>query len=160
MAQNYLHEGCTLKLTNGSGAAIASGEPIFVGGIKGVALADIANNATGPVHTEGVFTLTKKASLAISEGDSLFWDVDPGEITKTAADGVFIGVAAAAAGSSDATVNVLLVQGAGVPAAYVAAISTADGSDAATTQALANATKTKVNAILTALQAKGIMLSA
>lgn len=159
MAQNYRHEGCQLLLTNSSGSAIASGDPIFVGGIKGVALADIANGATGPVRTEGVFTLAKKASLAISEGDILFWDVTPGEITKTAADGVFIGYAEAAAGSSDTTVEVLLTQGGGV-SANVAAISTADGSDAATTQALANATKTKVNAILTALQNAGIMLSA
>lgn len=43
------------------------------------------------------------------------------------------------------------------PAEAVAAISTADGSDAATTQALANATKAKVNAILVALKAAGLM---
>jgi hypothetical protein len=35
--------------------------------------------------------------------------------------------------------------------------STANGSDLATTQALANALKTKLNALLTALRAKGII---
>ena len=42
-------------------------------------------------------------------------------------------------------------------AANVAQEATADGSDPATTQALANALKTKVNAILTALKNAGIM---
>jgi hypothetical protein len=37
-------------------------------------------------------------------------------------------------------------------AAAVADIATADGSDAATTQALANATKAKVNALLAAMR--------
>jgi hypothetical protein len=37
--------------------------------------------------------------------------------------------------------------------AALTAVSTADGSDAATTQALANALKVKVNAIITAIQA-------
>lgn len=43
-------------------------------------------------------------------------------------------------------------------AANVAAETTADGSDADTTQALANALKVKVNAILTALKTAGIMI--
>ena len=41
--------------------------------------------------------------------------------------------------------------------AAVAAEATANGSDAATTQALANALKTKVNAILTALKTAKVM---
>ena len=45
-------------------------------------------------------------------------------------------------------------------AAVVAAEATANGSDAATTQALANALKVKVNAILTALKAAKLMASA
>jgi hypothetical protein len=43
-------------------------------------------------------------------------------------------------------------------AANVAAVATADGSDADTTQALANALKVTVNAILTALKTSGIMI--
>ena len=41
--------------------------------------------------------------------------------------------------------------------AAVAAEATANGTDAATTQALANALKTKVNAILTALKTAKVM---
>jgi len=42
-------------------------------------------------------------------------------------------------------------------AANIAAESTVDGSDAGTTQALANALKVKVNALLAALKAAGLM---
>jgi hypothetical protein len=41
--------------------------------------------------------------------------------------------------------------------ASVAAIATADGSDPATTQALANANKAKINEILVAMKASGAM---
>lgn len=41
----------------------------------------------------------------------------------------------------------------------IAAITTADGSDAGTTQTLANATKAKVNAILVALKEHGLMVA-
>lgn len=44
------------------------------------------------------------------------------------------------------------------PAAAEADIATADGSDPATTQALANATKVKVNALLAKLRTKGVLL--
>lgn len=44
-------------------------------------------------------------------------------------------------------------------AVNVAACATADGSDAGTTQALANALKVKVNAILTALKNAGLMVA-
>lgn len=39
----------------------------------------------------------------------------------------------------------------------VADIATADGSDPATTQALANATKAKVNALLAAMRTAGLL---
>ena len=43
--------------------------------------------------------------------------------------------------------------------ANVAAITTADGSDAGTTQTLANANKAKINALLAALKTAGIMVA-
>ncbi len=44
-------------------------------------------------------------------------------------------------------------------ATTIAAEATANGSDAATTQALANALKTKLNAVIAALKAAGLMAS-
>lgn len=158
MAQNFVQEGEHLLLTNGTGSAIASGAPVFDGKLVGIALGTIANGAQGQVATQGVFSLAKKSALVVAEGDVLFWDATPGEITKTAADGLFIGYAAAAAAGADTHVNVLLVQT--KQGENVAAITTADGSDAATTQALANATKTKVNDLIAKLVAAGIIAGA
>lgn len=44
-------------------------------------------------------------------------------------------------------------------AAAIAPIATADGSDPATTQALANANKAKINALIAALKTAGLMAS-
>lgn len=153
--QNFIQPGEHIKFTNSTGSAIGSGVPVKAGNIVAVTLGSVANNASTEARTRGVFELKKKAALAINAGDAVFWDNDPGEVTKTAADGFFIGHAVAGVGSSAANVQVLLVQQS--QSGAVADISTANGSDAATTQALANSTKTKVNEILAALRAAGIL---
>lgn len=157
--QNFIQQGEHLEITNTSGATIGSGKPAKVGGVVGVALGNIANNATGTIRTQGVFSFPKKASLAVSAGEPVFWDADPGEITKTAGDGFFVGFATEAAGGPATTVKVVIANGPQTAAA-VADVSTANGSDAATTQALANALKTKVNDLLAALRAAGIVAGA
>jgi predicted RecA/RadA family phage recombinase len=159
MAQNFIQPGEHLEITNGGNTAIASGAPVKHGSIVGVALGIIpANGGKGTIRTTGVFQLPKKANLVINSGDAVFWDSTPGEITKTATDGFFIGYAVAGALGAATTVNVLLVQEAnGAQAANVAQNATANGSDAGTTQALANSLKTSVNAILTSLKNAGIM---
>lgn len=158
MATNYIQDGCTLQVTNGTGSTIASGSPVFVGNVRGVAIGSIADSESGPIATEGVFSFPKKASLAISAGDVVFWDATPGEVTKTAADGKYLGVAIDESGSSDETVNVAI--GENPVAAAVADIDTVDGSNAGTTQTLANDTKATVNALLASLRAAGIIAGA
>lgn len=144
MAQNFIQPGEHLELTNGTGSTITSGSPVFDGQIVGIALGDIADGKAGQVRTQGVFKLAKKASLAISEGDALFWDATPGEITKTAADGKFIGYAAAAALAAATHVNVLLVQ---TPkAANIAALTGGESP-----------TEAEFNALLTVLKNAGLM---
>lgn len=158
--QSYLRSGESLKLTNTSGVAIASGAVVIEGNILGVASAAIAIAAEGIVVVEGEFLLDKTTSLVIAQGDVLYFNTTTKKITKTITD-VYIGVATAAAASNDTTVKVLLKDSAGLPliaAANVAQVATANGSDAATTQALANQLKTTLNALLTALKAKGIVV--
>lgn len=158
MAQNFIACGETIEYANSTGVAITSGSPVIIGATAGVALVDIAIADTGTVMLEGIFQLAKTTPLAITQGDEVFWNTSTKKITKTATDSP-IGVASESALSAATTVNVLLHGSisATPKAANVAAITTANGSDAATTQALANATKTTVNAILTALQNAGIM---
>ena len=158
---NFIQDGDTIEYSN-SGSAISAGDVVVIGKLLGVAVTDIAaTTGVGTVALEGVFNLPKNTSLAITQGDQLFWDTTPGEVTKTATD-IPLGTAHESAASDATTVNVkLAAAGDNVPqAAVVAAEATANGSDAATTQALANALKTKVNAILTALKDAGLMASA
>ena len=158
---NFIQCGDTIEYTN-SGSAIAAGAPVVVGALVGIAVNDIAaSTGTGVLMLEGVFNLAKNTSTAISLGDPLYWSASAAEITKTATDAP-IGTAHSAAASSDTTVNVKLYEGgdAAPQAAVVAAVSTANGTDLTTTEALANQLKTSLNAVLTALKNAGLMASA
>jgi predicted RecA/RadA family phage recombinase len=159
MAQNYKISGSVLQLKNESGATIASGDVIIVGKFVGIAAADIEDDATGAVLTEGVFVLPKATGTAISQGDIVTYHAATGKVTKDPTVDPIIGIAASTEASGATTIEVCIDENP-LQAATVAAITTANGSDAATTQALANATKTTVNAILTALKNVGIMASA
>lgn len=160
MAQNFIACGEVIEYVNSTGTAIISDSPVIIGATVGIALVDIADGDSGSVMLEGVFELAKTTPLVITQGDEVFWNTTTKKITKTATDKPF-GVAYESALSAATVVSVILngSTSASTQAANVAAISTANGSDAATTQALANATKTTVNAILTALQNAGIMVA-
>ncbi len=72
MAQNYVQEGDVLNYTNASGSTITSGTAILIGTWLGVALADIANGATGSVAIEGVFTVAKLSTDVVAQGALLY----------------------------------------------------------------------------------------
>lgn len=105
MAKNFIHEGDVLNYT--AGANIASGQFVLIGTIGGVAIAAIANGSTGAVRVKGVFSIPK-ASGAVTQGAKLYWDATNSVLTTTASGNTIVGVAAAAAQSGDATVQVLL----------------------------------------------------
>lgn len=154
--QNYICEGSVIEVT--AGAAITSGDPVLSGSIFGVATNSAAIGEVVAVRVVGVYSLAKATGAAWSLGDRLFWDATNKVLTKTASANTPAGFAYADALSADATGLLMLTSNEGFnQAANVAAIATADGSDAGTTQTLANATKTTVNAILTALENAGIM---
>lgn len=77
MAKNYESDGNTIQWTNGTGAAVASGQMVKVGpSMLGVALVAIAIGATGSVAVEGVFSGVPKVSAAVfAQGEKLIWDV-------------------------------------------------------------------------------------
>lgn len=164
--QNYKQKGDVLDYTIPESTTITSGDIVNIGpALSGVAGKSGVEEEVIPVHIRGVFTLPKKASLVIAVGDEVYVDVSDGKVSKTTTHKA-LGVAAAAAASDDTEVDVVLVPKRGdvnstlAQAAVVAAVSTADGSDPATTQALANQLKTSVNAILTSLKEAGLMASA
>lgn len=158
--KSFVQEGSTLTYEIPSATTISAGDVLTIGEFVGVAVNGGTAGDKIAVNIEGVYKLTLKSSVNVTQGDKLYWDSTPGEITKTVTD-VFIGTAFEDAAGSTGEVLVKLagVKTASAQAANIAAIATADGSDAGTTQALANATKAKVNDILVKLKAAGIMIA-
>lgn len=114
MASNYIQPGETISWTNGTGAAIASGQVVAIGQIIGVALVDIANGAAGSVGIKGVYAVPKVTAAVIAAGESLVWDASAAAFDDnlaTPATGDISGaavVAIEAAGNGTTTVKVLL----------------------------------------------------
>jgi predicted RecA/RadA family phage recombinase len=105
MAKNYVQDGRTLNYT--AGANIKSGDFVLIGALGAIAKTDIANGKTGSVHICGVFSVPK-ASGAITQGAKLYWSATNNNLTTTASGNTFVGLAAEAAASGDASVKILL----------------------------------------------------
>ncbi|ATW24159.1 DUF2190 family protein [Candidatus Formimonas warabiya] len=76
MAKNFVQEGRRLFLTAGSG--VKSGDPVAVGQIAGVAVADVDSNNQTTVDTEGVYKLSVKGidgsgNSAVAIGDAIYF---------------------------------------------------------------------------------------
>lgn len=161
MTQSYQAPGSTLSLV-APYARATSGLGAKIGGIFGVSCDTVANGATGQFQIDGVHALTKTASQAWTLGDRVYWDDTNKRCDNDSTVGMFIGLATVAVGSGagETTGYVVLCPGAelfeGAQTA-IADISTADGSDAGTTQALANAIKAKFNTLLAELRLNGVL---
>ena len=79
-AQNYVHDTESVAYLN-PGAAISSGELVDLGDRYGVALVDIASNATGTVQINGVWSLARGNTNLIAAGAALYYS------SATAVDG-------------------------------------------------------------------------
>jgi len=83
MATNYLQPGDVLDITNATGSAVVSGEPIAIGFNRaGIALVDIANAAAGSVQVSGVFELAKNTSDAAVVGAPAYWKGSADEVVN------------------------------------------------------------------------------
>ncbi len=107
MAQNHVQEGRTMPWTNGTAAAVVSGDVVVVGAMVCVALGDIAIGDAGELATEEVFLVAKEAPLVIAQGDIVYWDAVNNRIDKTNTN-VLAGKAFAAAADAATTVLVKL----------------------------------------------------
>lgn len=109
MANNYKQPGKSIAYTN-TGVALTSGQPVAIGSMMGVALNDIAQNETGDIMLEGVFTLPKGAG-AIDVGDSLALDagllVDDSSATSGALLSCAVAVSPALDGDSAVTIKIV-----------------------------------------------------
>lgn len=110
----YVHDGHKIDYT--PNAAVAAGAIVLLGSMVCVAPSAIAANALGALAIGGVWDVAKITG-AIAAGAGVFWKAAGDPVGGTAgsgaasglnADGLPMGVAVAAAGSSDTTVRVRL----------------------------------------------------
>lgn len=107
--QNFIQEGEVINVVAPSGG-YASGDPVVVGGMVGIAVKDAAEGETVAVNLCGVYEVTK-ATGAVSQGDRIYYDEAEGEFTTVSAGMVFAGFAWADQSGGDATVLVKLMAG-------------------------------------------------
>ncbi|MDR3431049.1 MAG: DUF2190 family protein [Rouxiella aceris] len=106
MAKNFVQEGQTISITNTGAGVIESGDPVVLGDLVAVVVADIAVGDIGTGLAEGVFLLPKVAADVIPAGKKVY--IANGTIQLAAADAIAAGIAweAAAAGSTVVEVKI------------------------------------------------------
>ena len=105
MALNHVQTGNHMEWTNNTGADVASGSPVAVGSIIGIALVNIPDGATGELATEEVWELPKVAG-AISHGADLYFDGDMKITTTVTAIAAGVALAPAADDDEEAVVKI------------------------------------------------------
>lgn len=117
MSRTFVQPGDKLTHANGSGSDISAGDVVVIGDTVAIADVDIADGESGTVTVAGVHTVAKTTGTAWSQGDKIDWDASAGEfhlgVTPAAGDVTDCGIAAADAGSADATAELLLTPGTG-----------------------------------------------
>lgn len=104
----YWQKGDKIDYKNGGETVIESGEIVAFGSVIGIAGMDIPIGAIGTLVLSGVFKMPK-ATGAITAGAKVYYDATNKNITATATNNTFAGIAIAAAGASDADVLVRLM---------------------------------------------------
>ena len=83
MAIGHVAPGGVIPYTNTGGTAIAANTVIEFGAMIGVTTGIIAPGATGTVAISEVWTLPKDATVAVTQGDQLYWDATSDSVDKT-----------------------------------------------------------------------------
>ncbi len=107
MNASYWQKGETLDYT--APDAVQAGAVVKLTGRIGVAAAAIEKGARGSVHMVGVFEMPKAAALAVTMGETVYYDTENDCITTTATNNTHAGYAAALASANDASVLVKLL---------------------------------------------------
>lgn len=100
---NYIQKGASIDYT--APANVHAGDVVSLNTRIGVAASDIKSGEVGAVAVSGVFEIDKTASLAVAQGDAVYFNTTTKKITKTNTD-VPAGWAVAAVAAADATVLV------------------------------------------------------
>lgn len=160
--KNFVKKGIALGFTNSTGDTIYSGDPVIQVGLVGVSTTTVLDGEEGEMQMEGVYEFPMNGAIP-AIGTPLYWNATTKECDTDHTVGAFIGNCAASVCDMDNGVRVLL-PGEGHPAGdaltaqpAIADIAVANATDLATAEALANANKAKINAILAALRLAGVI---
>lgn len=148
--ETYVQPGKTLNLT-APGGGVVSGTGVLIGALFVVPTVTAAAGEKFSAFVAGVIEHGKVSAQAWTEGQRLYWNAGLSQVTSVATDGVFIGVAAAAAANPSSTGKVLLAAG---------KAELAEGQQAAnanTSGATLAALETEVNEIKQLLRDVGLM---
>ena len=104
--KNFVAEGLTID--HAPTAQRLAGAGTLIGAMVGVAVDDVAANATGVFRIEGVFTMPKLSTDVVAQGVQLYWDNTNLRWTLTSAGNTAAGKAYAAAGNGVTTVQVAI----------------------------------------------------
>ena len=111
MTDKYVQRGDVIDYTNG-GSAISAGDVVEMQHCLGIAITDIAANATGAVAVEGVWVVPKVSAAVFVVGEKLIYDTsanafDDSSATPATGDltGAAVAVVAGANGETTATVK-------------------------------------------------------
>ena len=149
--------------------SVAAGDVIVQDNLIGIARLDIAAGTLGSLAVVGVFDVVKDNSAVIA-GNAVYWDAEAKKATTAKTGNQYLGKAILDADASGETVRVLLNAVSDFVASIASAAAIADladnsggtasdtvpVSDAGSRDAVASLTA-KVNAILSALRAAGII---
>ena len=148
---------------------VAAGDVVVQDNLVGIARLDIPAGTLGSLAVVGVFDVEKDSS-AVAAGNAVYWDADAKKATTAKTGNQYLGKAILDADASGETVRVLLNAVSDFVASIASAAAIADlvdnsggtasdtvpVSDAGSRDAVASLTA-KVNAILSALRAAGII---
>lgn len=105
--KNFVQPGNVVTIT--AGGTIASGAPVLVNELFGVATGAATSGQQVELVTQGVFDLPKAATVTPAVGEEAFYNNSNGTVTNASATGLFkIGVFTAAALAGAATCRVRL----------------------------------------------------
>lgn len=103
----YIESGEVILYTTAD--AVDKGDVVNLATRIGIAAENIAALGTGPVAVEGVYEVPANATLIISTGDAVYWDVAEVAVNKTADNNIPAGWAVEGCGNGDTTVKIKLL---------------------------------------------------
>ncbi|MCG8068219.1 MAG: DUF2190 family protein [Candidatus Thiodiazotropha taylori] len=83
--KNGIDKGKALTWSNTTGSDVIAGQVVLVGETLAVAAVDIPHLSYGTVLTHYSFNLPKVSGAAITQGESLMWDVSAGAFNSGSA---------------------------------------------------------------------------